>query len=120
MTTGRSAPAEIVNPQSHLNGTSAFDAADAEAPGLAALGTLGAQAANAAAAVAFRKVRRASFVVMDLSPSRPSRNARRGLSGRDCARATRGGSRGDGRPATRLSRRQNVSVRFRYSSMRTV
>src|SRR5438045_5640782 len=85
MTTGRSAPAEIVNPKSHLNGTSAF-AADAEAPGLAALGTLGAQAANAAAAVAFRNVRRASFVVMDLSPEPAiSQCAPRSLWARLCA-----------------------------------
>src|SRR2546428_813866 len=99
MTTGSVAPEEIENPKSHLKDTSGFGAADPETPGLAALVALGAQAAIAAAAVAFRNVRRASFVIMTLSPDRPSRNARRDLSERDCARAKRGRSRGDGRHA---------------------
>src|SRR5258706_15697414 len=114
MTTGRSAPAEIVNPKSHLNGTSAFGAAEAEAAGLAPPVAAGAQLASATAAAPFNSVRRPILVLIATLPDRPiSHREARSLRTRLCP-AGRHGSRRYGRPG------QNDSVRLRYSSMRTL
>src|SRR5260221_8926459 len=71
MTIGSVAPAEIVNPKSHLNGTSVFGAAEAEAAGLAPPVAAGAQLASATAAAPFNSVRRPILVLIATLPDRP-------------------------------------------------
>src|SRR5689334_14301722 len=121
MTTGSVAPAEIENPKSHLKGTRAF-APDAAALGAELLAGAGVQLARATAAAPFSSVRRPILVVIALSPDRPSRIARRGLSTRDAERTRRDGQEGlgaappGGLGATLRGRaaRQTESVRLRY------
>src|SRR5689334_1310605 len=95
MTTGRSAPAEIVKPNSHLNGKRALGAAEPVAPALdvAVLVTAGAQLASASAAAPFRRVLRPSvLVIVRLPTSAVSHSEAGSLVARQCA-ARRGRSR---------------------------
>src|SRR5262245_18476521 len=94
MTTGSVAPAEIENPQSHLNGMSGFALAAADAAG-APLGavTAGVQAAAAIAAAPFSRDRRPSVALIDPPARLLSRYANRCLSERDSACS---GARGQG------------------------